>query len=755
MPPFIGSFMKHLFSILKSIIFFLIALLILLSLVSYSPKDISFLTSPVNKPISNLVGIVGAYLAFGLFFLLGLAAYFLPFCFFFLGLDSIRVFRFRGLAANRIVNVLAFIFFLVFLSTFLGLFPSANVNTFDTSGIVGFFLSSFVTKYLGDYGSFITVFLLLAVNAVLFFGYFFIDTFKLFKSVIVELGEKISQLKERSPRPEKVIVKEEKPKREKSKGVFSLAKKFKKVKPEIKVYTPKVEKEAPITPNLSFSQGDSTSSAKLKSLNKEQVKKKIEDIEDDERRVYDPKAYKLPQPSMLKVPPFPDQREVKEDIEANISNLEGTLSDFGVEAKVVSVQKGPVVTMYEIEPEAGTKIQKISTLADDITLAMKSSSVRIVAPIPGRGTVGIEIPNTKKHLVFLREVLEEKAFTKAQSKLTLIIGKDVSGNPVVADLGDMPHLLIAGATGTGKTVCVNSLISSILFKAKPDDVKFILIDPKMVELACFSGIPHLIHPIISEAKKAFVALNWAVEEMERRYRMLAQEGCRNIDMYNKKGNKLPYIIIVVDELADLMIVARESIETAIQRLAQLSRAVGIHLVLATQRPSVDVITGVIKANFPARMSFKVSSKVDSRTVLDMMGAEKLLGKGDLLFLKPGAMKLIRAQGSFIDDDDIETLAHFIREQGRPVYEEAISEGVKKQARDIGSDELLEEAIKIVLSARQASGSILQRRLRVGYTRAARLLDLMEQEGVVGPFCGSKAREILVEPDSYLAEKGLL
>ena len=383
---------------------------------------------------------------------------------------------------------------------------------------------------------------------------------------------------------------------------------------------------------------------------------------------------------------------------------------------------------------------------------MKSSSVRIVAPLPGRGTVGVEIPNEKKHLVYLREILEEKIFTDASSKLTLTIGKDVSGNPVVADLKEMPHLLIAGTTGSGKTVCVNTIITSILFKAKPDEVKFILVDPKMVELAPFAGIPHLLHPIIYESKKAFVTLNWAVEEMERRYHLLAAEGARNIDVYNAKGKKMPFIVIIVDELADLMVVAKESIEVSIQRLAQLSRAVGIHLILATQRPSVDVITGVIKANFPARISFKVSSKVDSRTVLDVMGADKLLGKGDLLFLKPGAPKLIRTQGSLIDDEDINNLVAFIKAQGAPVYEEGILEGEKKAATNIMADELLGEAIKTILQAHQASASILQRRLRVGYTRAARLLDLMEQQGVVGPFCGSKAREILVDPEEFLKEK---
>ncbi|MCF7888379.1 MAG: DNA translocase FtsK, partial [Candidatus Omnitrophica bacterium] len=424
--------------------------------------------------------------------------------------------------------------------------------------------------------------------------------------------------------------------------------------------------------------------------------------------------------------------------------------------EVVGVQKGPVVTMYELSPRPGTKVQKISSLSDDIALAMKSSMVRIVAPLPGRGTVGIEIPNSHKHLVHLRELLEEKKFIKADSKLTLAVGKDVSGNPIIADLGQMPHLLIAGATGAGKTVCVNSLISSMLFKAKPDQLKFILVDPKMVELAPFADIPHLIHPIISESKKAFAALNWAVGEMEQRYKKLAKEGTRNIDAYNKRATeKMPYIVIVVDELADLMTVARESIETAIQRLAQLSRAVGIHLILATQRPSVDVITGVIKANFPSRISFRVSSGVDSRTVLDSMGAEKLLGKGDLLFLNPGSVKLTRGQGSFIDDYDIEELANFCRSQGAPIYEKSITEEEKRQKMNLGSDELFDDAVRLILQTNQASASLLQRRMRIGYTRAARLLDIMEQKGIVGPFCGSKARDILVEREKYLAEKGLV
>lgn len=745
--------MRNLSSFLKSTVLFLISLLILLSLISYIPKDIALLSSPAPESISNLIGVGGAYLAFFLFFVFGYAAYFFPFALFFLSLEKLGVLRFSGLGKSKIINILAFFFFIIFLAAFFGLFSTANTEVFKSGGIVGFFLSRFFNKYLGVYGSFITVLLLVAINATLFFGFFFVDILKGIKVLFAKLIDFFKNLKTQR----EIFFKKERTRlKENSENI--LQKKPSKVKPEIKVYTPKADsysKEESLAP---FGANGLKPVAKStpEPISKEKAIEKARELEENGSKTFDPLTYKLPTPNLLKVPPFFDQKEVKEDIEASIKNLETTLLDFGVEAKVVSVQKGPVVTMYELQPQAGVKINKISALSDDIALAMKSTQVRIVAPLPGRGTVGIEIPNTKKHIVYLREVLEEEAFTKASSKLTLAIGKDVSGNPVVADLNDMPHLLIAGATGAGKTVCVNSLISSMLFKARPDELKFIMIDPKMVELAAFAAIPHLLHPIISEAKKAFAALNWAVEEMGRRYQLLAGEGCRNIDSYNKEkrdGGKLPYIIIIVDELADLMIVARESIETTIQRLAQLSRAVGIHLILATQRPSVDVITGVIKANFPARISFKVASKVDSRTVLDMMGADKLIGKGDLLFLKPGAVKLIRAQGSFIDDEDIETLTNFIRKQGKPIYEKGIAESEKKREMSVENDELLDDAIKVILQARQASASLLQRRMRVGYTRAARLLDLMEQEGIIGPFCGSKAREILVDSEVYMTEKG--
>jgi DNA segregation ATPase FtsK/SpoIIIE, S-DNA-T family len=744
--------MKHLSSFLKSTVFFLLFLLLGLSLLSYNSADIPFLNYPPSDNTTNIIGIVGAYIGFILFSLLGYAAFFLPIYCAGLGLDRLGFFRFSGLAKSKLINVVSLVFFIIFLSGFMGLFFEEETEIFKASGLIGFYLAVFFKKYFA-FGAYIALSVLMLSSAVVLFGFFFVDAFRFLQQQGANFIDWVKKgISKEKPSQELQPTSQRQSRRRGIKEAFTLRKE---TKPEIKMYTPSVDarsKKDALSAGLGVV--SSSSLANGSSLKKEQeLKEKIEQIESEGGKVFDPKKYILPTVDLLKVPPFPDEKETKEDIQENIKSLETTFNDFGVEAKVVSVQKGPVVTMYEVSPQSGTKIQKISSLADDIALAMKSANVRIVAPIPGRGTIGVEIPNLKKHLVSLREVLEESEFRKAPSKLTLVIGKDVSGSPVVANLSDMPHLLIAGATGAGKTVCVNSLISSILFKAKPDEVKFIMVDPKMVELACFAGIPHLIHPIISEAKKAFFALNWAVEEMERRYKLLAAAGSRNIEMYNKAGNKLPYIVVIVDELADLMIVARESIETAIQRLAQLSRAVGIHLVLATQRPSVDVITGVIKANFPARISFKVSSKVDSRTVLDVMGADKLLGKGDLLFLKPGAIKLIRAQGSFMDDEDINSLTDFVRAQGRPVYEEAIVEGEKKQALNLGSDDLFEEAVKIILRTQQASASLLQRRLRVGYTRAARLLDLMEQEGIVGPFCGSKAREIIVNPEGYLVERG--
>ena len=702
--------MRRSFKFIYGIVLISLGCIIFLSLISFDPRDIRFLATPSNQKIHNLIGVVGSYLSFYFFFLLGKASYFLPLYLILLGLKNLNLFSSLGIAEHYFLQILSFIFFLVFLSLFLGIFYKVDTLVFQKAGLTGFLLSRFLTDYLGFWGTFIFSLVIILITLWLLLGEFFLELFEKVKKIflsVVNLAKRRKIFK---------VVKKERG------GI-----KEKKVK----------------TSSLNFTLKKEISSCSSTSLKKN--RKFI---------LSENQSFSLPSQGLLKSSSFISLYK-KEEIYKKAKELERVLSQFGVPAKVVNIQKGPTVTLYELEPEAGVKIHKISALADDIALALKSDGVRVIAPIPLKGTVGVEVPNEKKEIVYLKEVINSKQFMNHKSLLALALGKDIKGEPIVADLKEMPHLLIAGTTGSGKTVCINALICSILFKAKPDEVKFILIDPKKVELVHFQEIPHLLVPVISDVKRACRVLEWAVEEMEKRYEIFAQEGVRNIEAYNRKSSPLPYIVIIIDELADLMVVAKEKIESSIQRLAQLSRAVGIHLILATQRPSVDVITGVIKANFPARISFKVSSKVDSRTVLDRQGAERLLGKGDLLFLRPQDSQLVRIQGSFVDDEDIEKLVDFLKKQAKPEYKEEIFHKKENWQDSIGSDELLEEAIRIVLTTKQASASLLQRRLRIGYTRAARLLDLMEKEGIVGPFCGSKAREILVNPEEYLKEKGLV
>lgn len=451
---------------------------------------------------------------------------------------------------------------------------------------------------------------------------------------------------------------------------------------------------------------------------------------------------------------FALEREIAE----NAQTLAQTLENFKVKAKIINACHGPAVTRYELEPAPGVKVSKITNLADDLALSLAAFSVRI-EPIPGKAAIGIEVPNKELEGIRLREVLEKPAFATAKSKLTVGLGVDIAGQGIFADLAKMPHLLVAGATGSGKSVCINTLITSILFKAKPEEVKFILIDPKMVELSNYNGIPHLMVPVVTDAKKAASVLNWSVQEMEKRYTKFAETGVRDMERFNaaKPDEKMPAIVIIIDELADLMMVAPHDVEDAICRLAQKARAAGIHLVLATQRPSVDVITGIIKANIPSRISFAVSSQIDSRTILDMSGAEKLLGKGDMLFYPVGSAKPQRVQGAFVSDEEVERLLDFIRSQGQQMEEnqEIIeytenavmeAEDGKKGATKEKIDELLGDAIELVMSSGQASTSSIQRRFRIGYTRAARLIDTMEEMKIIGPSLGSKPREILVSSE---------
>ena len=474
--------------------------------------------------------------------------------------------------------------------------------------------------------------------------------------------------------------------------------------------------------------------------------------------------YRLPDPAFLDDPP-PGQAGhasglTREELMENAHLLESKLRDFGVDGRVLEVSGGPVITMYEYQPAPGVKISKVSGLADDLTMAMRAISIRVVAPLPGKAAIGLELPNPKRSLVSFKEVVTSPVFQNAPSLLSLVLGVDIMGEPVVADLAKMPHLLIAGATGSGKSVALGAMIMSILYKAGPEQVRFLMIDPKCVELALYKDIPHLIYPVLSDPTEATLGLKWAVAEMDLRYKLLAEKGVRNIETYNSKikaelkawkpgadseeepPKELPFLVIIIDELADLMMVAAKEVEVYITRLAQKARACGIHLILATQRPSVDVLTGIIKANMPTRISFQVSSRIDSRTILDQMGAEKLLGAGDMLFMPPGVAKLRRLHGAYVSDDEIKTVTDFIRDWGPPDYLEDLSLP-EAEADDLDGDrdEKYEEAVELVRRTQKATISHVQRHLRIGYNRAARIIEDMEREGIIGPQDGTRPRAI--------------
>ncbi|WP_420819446.1 DNA translocase FtsK [Paenibacillus thalictri] len=465
--------------------------------------------------------------------------------------------------------------------------------------------------------------------------------------------------------------------------------------------------------------------------------------------------YELPPLSLLSKPAAGKGGDSNDYI-AVARKLEATLESFGVRAKVLEVAKGPAVTRFEIQPDVGVKVSRIVSLTDDIALALAAKDIRMEAPIPGKSAIGIEVPNSEVSVVTMREVMETSTFQESASKLSISFGRDISGQVIVGNLARMPHMLVAGATGSGKSVCINGIITSILYKARPDEVKFLMIDPKMVELNVYNGIPHLLAPVVTDPKRASLALKKVVVEMEKRYELFSKSGTRNIEGYNTMlletgaGDPLPFIVVIVDELADLMMVAAGDVEDSICRLAQMARAAGIHLIIATQRPSVDVITGVIKANIPSRIAFGVSSQVDSRTILDMVGAEKLLGRGDMLYLPMGASKPIRVQGAFLSDHEVEAVVNYAKNQGQANYVEdmvpMVEETVVEQEQF--EDELYDQAVQIILESKQASVSLLQRRMRVGYTRAARLIDSMEAKGIVGPYEGSKPREVLITLEQY-------
>ncbi len=719
---------EHIYEIIGILIFSL-TVLIFLSFISYTPQDLSYYSSHPNVPPKNFVNVFGAYLSGLFFFVFGWASYAAPVA---LGLWGLKFVRREEIRAN-IIKIIGLLIMTLALSSFLALaLTNDSTVRFRRGGIVGLVFSDFLVAYFGRAGAYVIISMLGLLSLPLLgeilvlpflasyaarlksqvYAYFAgLSFFKTEEKRSRSAREKIRKLTDKVLKPVlKEDLVEEKPGKE-------------------------FEKEEI---NIKIAKAKSESNLKEKSL--------IRETNDEN--------YILPTLDLLNAPLPVSVRQVKEDLTQNAKILEDTLNDFGISVRVADIERGPTITRYELEPAPGVKVQRITSLSDDIALTMKVAAVRIVAPIPGKNRVGIEVPNIQTTMVSLREVLACDEFKNANSKLTLALGKDTAGKPIITDLGEMPHMLIAGTTGSGKTVCVNGIILSMLFNATPNDVKFLMVDPKMVELAPYNGLPHLLCPVVTDPKKVATALAWVTNEMDERYQLLAKEGCRNIEAYNQKKQKLPYIVVIIDELADLMMIARDQVESAIARLAQLSRAVGIHLVLATQRPSVDVITGVIKANFPARISFKVASKVDSRTVLDMNGAEKLMGRGDLLFLEPGQPKPIRAQSSYVKDSEIENVLQFIKKQAEPIYDETI---LKQQDQSqlgpaLEKDELFDTASRLIIETGQASVSILQRRLRLGYTRAARLIDMMQDEGLVGPYRGSKPREILIDREKWLKEQ---
>ncbi|MFH1281866.1 MAG: DNA translocase FtsK [Candidatus Omnitrophota bacterium] len=703
----------------KGVVLVAAGLMVLASLVRFDRLDLVFYTSAPNFPAKNLLGVFGAYLA-GLIVLLfgSLSSFCIPFLVIMLGIKYFR----QDKPYLSVARILGMFVLLVSISSLIGMFNLNNDSLrFQTSGFFGALTANFITTYFSRLGGFIIfiTFIILSLALV---------TEILISSLFLKLAGKIksvfSSLSFFSNRQKHLVAK---------------------IKPNLGGKNSLLPKRQDFEPGLSkpkIFMSDLKTQIKNKPL--EQIK-----IKTSELKIGD---YHLPSVDLLDAPPPADNKQMKEDLEACARTLEDTLEDFGILAKVTDIIRGPVITRYELEPAAGVKINRIEALSDDIALAIKAQSIRIIAPIPGKGRVGVEVPNLQSTLVCIRDLLTSAEYHKHKSFLTIALGKDITGRSVFGDLDDMPHLLIAGTTGSGKTVCVNTCILSLLFRGSPNDLKFLMIDPKMVELMPFNGLPHLLCPVVTDAKKAAVALNWVVSEMESRYVLLSKIGVRNIEAYNEKQEKIPYIIVVVDEFADLMSVARDQTENAITRLAQLSRAVGIHLILATQRPSVDVITGVIKANLPARVSFKVASKVDSRTVLDGNGAEALLGKGDMLFLQPGKEDLVRIQGALVKDAEIERVVKFIKAQGEPAYDEQILKEQQKNSLANGDkDELYDEAVRVIMESNQASVSILQRRMRLGYTRAARIIDMMEAEGLVGQFEGSKPRRILVDRQAWLKE----
>ncbi len=715
------------------VILIFVLIFVTVSLLSYHPSDPSINHIQTSGRINNLFGPAGAHVAGFLVAVFGLGALCMP-----LILLVLTIYIFKAYSKGTfVVAFVGGILLMITTGAFLSLYQTHYLvfgKRFSSGGVVGIPVARIVVRYVNTTGGFI---FLVTTWTIAFIMTTRLSLLTIIKGLTGLCGNALGRTK--------TVWAIFRQRRNKAKA---RAKKEKKLSQQ---------RDAPV-------KIVHRSPKKFKEVSA-QRQEAFEFMDDDH-------GFRLPSINLLDLSESDDKSMNHESLQMRSRLLEKKLNDFDVSGKVVAVTPGPVITMYEYEPAPGVKINRIVNLADDLSLALRAASIRIVAPIPGKAVIGIEVPNDQRENVRFRDIVASEKFQQSKSKLTLALGKDIMGFPFVANLEKMPHLLIAGATGTGKSVGLNSMICSILYKSTPKEVKLLLVDPKRIELTAYDGIPHLIVPVVTDAKKATQGLLWAVQEMERRYTLMAEKKVRNIFEYNQKiakeekvinkstksGNsegpdkidtaeRLPIVLIVIDELADLMLAASRDVELALTRLAQMARAAGIHLIIATQRPSVDILTGTIKANFPTRISFQVSSRTDSRTIIDANGAEDLLGSGDMLLLPPGTAKLQRIHGAYVSEAEIHRVIDFLKKQRKPVYQEEILRARSKKSQDLAEDEYDEkydEAVALVTATRQASISMIQRRLRVGYNRAARMIETMEREGVVSAGEGSKPREVLVK-----------
>ncbi len=769
-----------------ALIYFFCALIFLLSFISFDPADPTiFNASRASSSVRNLLGLFGAHLAWVFYNFFGVASFLIPLALVVVGVQRLNN---SSLSIGRmtvfLITLLLFFSCLTLPSLF---WPTISVgpSKMPTCGQLGSFITGFLVHIFSRTGAIIILsgFVILALSALS--PWSLLEIFAFLKKCLVELFKRTTLfMKDTFSRLFSL-----------SRAAVAKAKDFSEKRVsrntqndqdynynnDLIAEHPNREEE-----NLgSFSEdsedivivddvelldeeegyGEGSLNETTHAVEFSDSSNSSENKEKKTTRAVSPKALTFILPSVDLLEKYKEERKVNDMnyLKKKAEVLTQKLADFGVHGEVVNILPGPVITMFEYVPAPGIKISKIVNLASDLTMALKALSIRIVAPIPGKAAVGIEIPNKHRELVSIRSIIESDEFKKAKAPLTITLGKDTVGKPVITDLAKMPHLLIAGATGTGKSVCLNSILASLLFRNTPEKLRLLLIDPKRIELSFYEKIPHLIYPVVTDVKEATQALRWAVSEMEHRYELMAEMNTRNIDNYNKvlaKQNRkeegeedrqpMPYLVIIIDELADLMMVSSRDVEESITRLAQMARAAGIHLILATQRPSVDVITGLIKANIPSRISFQVSSKVDSRTILDSPGAETLLGAGDMLFLPPGTAKLQRIHGAFISEKEVKRVTDYWRNQaemcGWGDNYVTLSDGRKKvDVSEEEVDEKYKEAVDLVLRTRQASISMLQRRLRVGYNRAARMIEMMEEQGIVGPSDGIKPREVLLPP----------